>query len=157
MVEHRLNDGEGIVADHRLVEGGPSPAGLAVGIGPKLQRQPDSLDIMPVALAQQHRGQTLGGEASRVEQNPQHGKVVRLGDVVGGFFVIRVGSVFQQQPGQAGVLRDPRRSIHHRFENDPALGEGFVPAGVGGRPGQQQLPCRFNETLGSARVEPEIT
>jgi hypothetical protein len=99
-----------------MVQGVGPPTGHGIGIGALFQEQADPFRVVPVSFAEQQRGQGLGVQLSAFEQSFEGLVVVAFGGMIGGLFVIGIGSVLKQEPGEAGVMGDARGSIDGAFK-----------------------------------------
>src|SRR5207302_6966235 len=106
VVEQELDVFERVVATHSLVQGRVVPTGHAVGVGAVLEQKLDAVVIVPVGLAQQHRGEAVVAEPSAVQEGLHGAVVVGLGRVVGRLLVVGIGAALEQEAGQLGVVRD---------------------------------------------------
>ncbi len=111
VVEKKLDDEEAVVAAEGLVEGGESPGSDGVGVGAVLERELDAVFVVPVGFAEQDGVEAGLVERAAGEDDFEDGVVVGFGDVVRGLFVVGVGSVVEEELGEAWVLGDAGGSV----------------------------------------------
>ena len=140
------------------MERGESPVSPKVWVGTVFEGEFDAVFVVPVGFAEEDGVEACLVEFAAGENDLEDGVVVGFGDVVGGFFVVGVGSAVEEELGEAGVLREAGGAVDDGLEGGTRIGvvDHLVPAGVGAGSGVEQSTGGVNEGWRAGRVEPEV-
>ncbi len=159
VVEEEFDDDEAVVSTERLVQCSESPARELVGVGSVFECELHSVFVVPVSFAEQKGIEAGLIELAALEKDFEDGVVVGFGDVVRSFFVVGIGSVVEEEPGEAGVVGDCGGTVDSALKDAARVGivDGLVPAG--GRVGTSGYEgfSGLEEGLGARFVEAQVT